>query len=321
MHPRDLSVIVLLLLTTAGLISPSPSSAGDPAGKVTLDQHDGKVTVLVDGELFTEYVYEGYEKPILYPVIGPHEISMTRNWPMRETDSDEAQDHPHHKSIWFGHMKVNGESFWHVGDTAGTTEQTQMTTVNSDTIRAENKLVDRSGRKIVGTDSREIRFWSDGTTRFIEYTVTYHATHGDITFGDNKDGQMGIRMNARLRLKGDVAVGKAINSAGDTSNNIWGKRAKWIDFWGKVDGHTVGIAVFDHPSNLRHPTWWHARDYGLLSANPFGIHHFEDKEEQVGEYRLSQGDSLRFCHLFVFHEGDHEQADISSIYDRWIAGE
>jgi hypothetical protein len=80
----------------------------------------------------------------------------------------------------------------------------------------------------------------------------------------------------------------------------------------------VGIAVFDHPTNLRHPTWWHARNYGLLSANPFGIHHFENKQDHVGEYTLKQGDSLAFRHMFVFHPGDPQEGKVADRYTKWI---
>lgn len=285
--------------------------------EVVLESKKDRVTVTVDGQLFTEYVFEGYEKPILYPVIGPYNTRMTRDYPMEKETLNEADDHPHHKSIWFGHMSVNGESFWHVGKDAGTTVQESLS-VEGDTIESKNKLLDRNGM-LVARDSRKIRFSADDKNRYIDYSVTYHATESQITFGDNKDGQMGIRMHPRLRIKGPVASGKAINSRGIREEEIWGKRAEWIDYWGDIDGNTVGIAVFDHPDNLRHPTWWHARDYGLLSANPFGIHHFEDQDDpHLGDYVLPKSESLTFHHRFVFHPGDFQAADIDSLYQTWI---
>jgi hypothetical protein len=283
-----------------------------------LEAKEDRVSVHIDDELFTEYIFTGYEKPVLYPVIGPHGIGMTRNWPMKEGFPEEVADkldHPHHKSIWFGHMEVNGESFWHSGPTAGTTVHDQLS-IDGTTIKSTNRLISKTG-ELVATDSREIGFGTVGESRYIDYAVTYHASESELVFGDNKDGQMGIRMHPQLRTKGQVAHGQAINSEGVRTAEIWGKRAKWIDYWGPVDGHVVGIAMFDHPSNLRFPTWWHARDYGLLSANPFGIHDFEKKEENAGVYKLPKGQSLTFKHRFVFHKGDAEQADIESIYTAW----
>jgi len=47
-------------------------------------------------------------------------------------------------------------------------------------------------------------------------------------------------------------------------------------------GKTVGIAVFDHPSNPRHPTTWHVRDYGLFAANPLGCTILKRKTKGLG---------------------------------------
>jgi hypothetical protein len=71
----------------------------------------------------------------------------------------------------------------------------------------------------------------------------------------------------------------------------------------------------DHPSNLRHPTWWHARDYGLLAANPFGIHDFEAKKDKtLGNHVLKKGESLTFRYLVVLHHGSVENAKLA---DHW----
>jgi hypothetical protein len=109
-------------------------------------------------------------------------------------------------------------------------------------------------------------------------------------------------------------VGHAVNSEGHRDGDLWGKRAKWVDYWGDVEGKTVGIAIFDHPSNPRHPTWWHARSYGLVTANPFGIHDFEDKPAGTGDMVIKQGESVTFRHRFLFHEGDAESAEIEKAY-------
>ena len=146
------------------------------AADIQLQQKEDRVTVTVDGQPFTEYIFKGYEKPILYPVIGPDGIGLTRNWPMKDGFPDEAQDHPHHKSIWFGHMDVNGESFWHSGETAGTTVQTALT-VEGDKLRTENDLLGRDGQ-LVATESCVLQFGADDDARYIDYAITYHASQG-----------------------------------------------------------------------------------------------------------------------------------------------
>ena len=102
----------LLLLCAAVLAAGALPAAGAEAAKVTVKELDGKVRVEIGGELFTEYIYKGYGKPILYPVIGPHGIGMTRNYPMKKGVEGEAKDHVHHMSLWYTHGRVNGLDFW-----------------------------------------------------------------------------------------------------------------------------------------------------------------------------------------------------------------
>ncbi|MFV1981078.1 MAG: DUF6807 family protein, partial [Rhodothermia bacterium] len=143
---------------------------------------------------------------------------------------------------------------------------------------------------------------------------------GDVTFGDTKEGMMGIRTNPLLRLTNDkkrgchTVAGQCMNSEGIEGRDIWGKRAAWVSYWAPFDGRTLGIAIFDHPSNLRHPTWWHARTYGLVAANPFGIHDFEKKPAGTGDFTLEAGKSLAFRYRFLFHQGDAREADIAGEY-------
>ena len=65
----------------------------------------------------------------------------------------------------------------------------------------------------------------------------------------------------------------------------------------------MSIAFFDHPDNLRYPTTWHARDYGLVAANPFGLHHFQGTEKGAGAYTIKRGDELRLRYRIVFIKG------------------
>ena len=83
---------------------------------------------------------------------------------------------------------------------------------------------------------------------------------------------------------------------------------------GKIDGKTVGVAIFDHPKNPRHSTWWHARDYGLVAANPFGVSYFEGKKRGTGDMLMKPGSKVTFRYRFVFHEGDAKTANIASQY-------
>jgi hypothetical protein len=50
---------------------------------------------------------------------------------------------------------------------------------------------------------------------------------------------------------------------------------------GTIGSEPVTIAILDHPSNATYPTYWHARGYGLFSANVFGRKVFKDTEAEL----------------------------------------
>jgi hypothetical protein len=295
------------------------------AADVEIKKLDDRAVVTIDGKLFTEYVFTGHAKPILYPIIGPHGVPMTRNYPMKEDVDNEAHDHPHHKSLWFTHDKVNGVQFWMEYPGKNSAKQPgkiiqQKMTIDGNRIVTNNDWTAPDG-KVVCSDRREVSFGGTSAARQIDFTITLTASHGDVVFGDTKEGTMAIRTNPLLRLQSDekrgnhTAKGQSVNSEGVAGKEMWGKRAKWVDYWAPVDDdHTVGIAIMDHPSNPRHPTWWHARYYGLVAANPFGIHDFEKQPEGTGDMTIKSGESVTFRYRFLFHAGDVKEADIAGKY-------
>ena len=281
-----------------------------PAKQVSFTQQEGLVDVKLDGEPFTRLNYKTYAKPILYPIFAPDQIAMTRDWPMKPDAAGESHDHPHHKSMWIGH-EINGVDFWTEkgGEVQTDSVKTKFVDRTSNAILIRSNWIERSDGQTLLTDETVYWFGGDETSRWINCLIDFQATHGEITFEDTKEGLFAIRTQPDLRLTAspDAGVktvyGSAINSEGDIGKDVWGKRAKWILYSGSIDGNPVSLAMFDHPSNFRHPTTWHARDYGLIAANPFGLHYFLGKEKGAGTYRVEQGGSLQLRYRIEFFKG------------------
>ena len=131
---------------------------------------------------------------------------------------------------------------------------------------------------------------------------------------------MALRLAETMRLKPNKhnagkPSGHIVQSTGARDGETWGKRAAWCDYSGPVEGKTLGIAIFDHPKNPRHPTWWHVRDYGLFAANAFGVHDFErDPDKTKGNLKVLAGQSVTFRYRFYFHEGDEKQGKVEEQY-------
>ena len=133
---------------------------------------------------------------------------------------------------------------------------------------------------------------------------------------------MAIRLAETMRLtpnkhNAGKAGGHIVQSTGVRDQATWGKKAVWCDYHGPVDGKTLGVAIFDHPSNPRHPTWWHVRDYGLFAANPFGVHDFEKKPAGTGDLKVPAGQSVTFKYRFYIHEGDEQQSKVAQRYEEY----
>jgi hypothetical protein len=293
-------------------------SAGNALAEVQLKQQEGKVRIEIDGQHFSDYVFDGFSRPFLYPIMGPGGAKMTRNWPLSEAPNEE-RDHPHHKSFWWAHGAMNGVDFWAEAKESGKTVQESIVEVKSGKVgmlKTKNSYVAKDG-KVICTDERTMRFHG-GAKRMFDFEITLHASNGDLVLGDTKEGTMALRLAETMRLKGKVGKGHIVNSEGVRDGETWGKRAKWVDYYGPVDEKIVGVAMFDHPSNPRHPTWWHVRDYGLFAANPFGIHDFEKKPPGSGDLKIAAGEKITFKYRFYFHEGDEKAGDVSAAWDAYV---
>jgi hypothetical protein len=313
---------VLLGIVCAARSADSTPSASAKSG-VQITRLADRLRVEINGQLFTEYFYKDVPRPYCYPLIGPGDVAMTRNWPMKDTPGEE-HDHPHHRSLWFAHGAINGHDFWSEEKGFGKTVHEDFLEVESGkkagVIRERNKWVAADGT-VVCTDERTLRFCNPGraSERLMDFEITLKASNGELTFGDTKEGTMAVRLAETMRLKGKAGKGHIVNSAGVCDGQTWGKRAEWCDYYGPVEGRTVGIAIFDHPKNPRHPTWWHVRDYGLFAANPFGQHDFERlPDKTAGNLVVPAGKSVTFRYRFYLHEGDDQQAKVAERYQQYV---
>lgn len=317
----DYRVVARTLILSALSLSFAASFAADTKG-VAITQEQGKLRIQVQGKPFTEYVFEGTSRPYFYPILNADGLAMSRQWPMEKGEGEE-HDHPHHRSLWWAHGEMNGEDFWSESNKAGKTVHKGFLEVssgaNGGTIRSTNAYVALSG-KTVATDTRTMRIPNRSKDRVLDFEVTLYASEGDLVLGDTKEGTMAIRLAETMRLVRDKkpGAGHIVNSEGVKDADTWGKRAKWCDYYGPVQGKTVGVAVFDHPSNPSYPTWWHVRDYGLFAANPFGVHDFEKKPAKAGEITVPAGKSITFRYRFLFHTGDQNEGKVAEEFDRWI---
>lgn len=331
---RRFALIAIVSLISCGVAF----GAGDESVKLT--RHGNTVEVSVGGKPFSTY-YFGREapKPYLHPLRTAQGAIITRGFPMIKNVPGESHDHPHHRAMYFAHGDINGIDFWaeqpesRAQQTAGgqyyasNGELPQGRTVfrklekitggsHSGTLRALFDLVGPDGKPL-GEERQTYTFRGGEDSRSIDCEFTIIANHGPLKMGDTKEGTFAIRVAQNLT----EPQGLMLNSNGKTGEKeIWGHRADWVDYSGTVEGEKLGIAIFDNPKNLRHPSTWHARGYGLFAVNPFGEHDFYNDPKRDGSFAIEPGKSLTLRYRVLIHHGDARDARVAEAYQDYSSG-
>lgn len=312
-----------LILATIFLCSPLQAQFSFSDNDKALEIHFG-------GQLVSAFHSDG-RFPYLYPAYSPSGANVLRTMPLTDIKGkNEDKDHPHHKGIWLTHGSVNGYDFWL--DETKLSRTKSLPIKGSPTIRTDSideKLVDKDAasfsanltwvadNKDLLKEVRRYRFSKPNpeTVRIdIESTLT--AIADSVVFGDTKEGTFALRTDRTLRVQGRIAKATLTNSNGETNLDAWGKKAGWAAYSGPDDlGKPAVVAIIEHPDSFRSPTHWHARDYGLLAANPFGIHDFEmkPKEKTLGNHELKKNESIKLSYSVIIHHGTLESAKLNDI--------
>ena len=298
------------------------------------DDEGKKVDVLINGELFTSYIYpETIEKPVLYPIKTAQGTDITRGFPL-DARPGERIDHPHHVGLWFNYGDVNGLDFWNNSDAIpadkksgyGSIVHQEINNISSGNDKGELEVtmewVGPEGEALLRENTTFI-FRGTDSTRMIDRITKLTALDKDISMKDNKEGVLGIRVARELEHPSDKpeiftdASGKATDvpsmnnegvtgmyrsSEGIEGDDVWGTRGKWMNLSGEINGENISVAILDHPDNIGYPTYWHARGYGLYAANPLGQKAMSDGKEELN-FELPSGESVTFKHRVIIYTG------------------
>jgi hypothetical protein len=345
-----MTTCALLLIGLLVESAPPMHSTGHAAGApqpVTVTRNDGarRVDVQVDGKPFTSYIYPAtIKKPVLFPLRTAKGTIVTRGFPLEPRPGERA-DHPHQVGAWFTYGDVNGIDFWGYSDATPAKEVPSKGTIVHKAITRALGGADRGelavtadwvmpdGSTILGEETQFVFRGSDGS-RSVDRVTRWTARGTPVVFKDTKEGAFGIRVARSLeqpstepevftdgsghatavpKLDNTGVTGVFRSSEGKTGDAVWGTRAPWVTLTGTVEGEPVTLAIFDHPANPGHPTYWHARGYGLFAANPLGQGGFTDGKERMN-FTLDAGKTVTFRHRIVVRSGTVSPDDIEAEY-------
>jgi hypothetical protein len=311
-----------------------------------------QVEVSVDGKLFTAYLYTdkiaALKKTTLYPIITANGNDITRGFPLKEV-AGERVDHPHHIGMWLNYGDVNGLDYWNNSDAISEDRREHMGVIRHDRIQ---KISEGVGKGVlVATmnwlkpdgstllkEQAEFIFRAHNNIRIIDRISVLSALDEKVSFNDNKEGMFAVRVTRALEhpsdepivlsdamgKKTDVPVmdnkgvtGKYLSSEGVEGMAVWATRAKWMALNGVVNNEQVSVVIMDHPTNVGYPTYWHARGYGLFSANPLGQKIFS-KGKEVLNFALEPNQSVTFKYRTVIFSGAMDKEAIEKAYNQFL---
>ena len=314
----------------AGCSTSGDQSQDASAPSVTLAENkaEKKVDVLIDGKLFTALRWpDNVFKPVLYPLVSSGGTTVTRGFPL-EPREGESEDHRHQVGNWLNYGNVNGSDFWgngHAGKRSSNGGEIKLLDIEEKSegngeasLVTKSIWIDSTGNELL-SEKTEYHFIAEDSVRMIDRITTLTATSSEpVIFKDTKEGMFGIRVARDLELPGnkakksesagppatDTRTGNYRSSEGITGADVWSTRARWMNLYGTVGGEKISLVICDHPENISYPTYWHARNYGLFSANPLGVKDFTKGAEELN-HKLSKGESLTFRYRTIIASGEH----------------
>jgi hypothetical protein len=308
-----------------------------------------RVDVFVDGQLFTSYVWpEMLKTPVLYPLRTAKGTVVTRGFPL-EPQPGERVDHPHHAGFWLNYGNVNGVDFWNSSTFLPPEQQRKMGMIvhrrvvqatggkDRGELQVELDWVMPDGQTIL-RESTTFLFHAGPNLRAVDRITTLTALDKRVVLHDDKEGMMGLRVRRELEQPSNEplvftdASGRATDvkvmdnggvsglyrsSEGKTGDAVWGTRGRWTMLTGKVGQEEITLAVLDNPKNVGFPTYWHARGYGLFSANPLGQEVFSNGKEKLN-FTLEPKQSVTFRYRLLILSGPTTPDQIEAHYQQFV---
>lgn len=295
-----------LLLTIIACLATAKASFADHS--ISFELKETRVVISVDGKLLAVYVWQDPNilRPYFAHLRAPDGTQVTRNLPPMAGD---ANDHSTmHPGLWLGFGDISGADFWrnkgHV-EVQFVEQPTASGSTGGFAVRNDYRSMDKS----ICSELCRIRISVLPSGYLINWDSRFSGDD-DFSFGDQEEMGLGVRMATPLTVK---SGGQITNSQGlENEKQVWGQPSDWCDYGGTINGRRIGIMLMPDPQNFRR-SWFHARDYGLLVANPFGANAFT--KGATSKVPVKAGDTFRLRFGVLVHSGP---IDFPVAYKDWV---
>ncbi|MDQ4075446.1 MAG: PmoA family protein, partial [Chloroflexota bacterium] len=239
------------------------------------------------------YTYSGKPKPFFHPLHTPAGFCVSLF---------EPYDHIWHRGLWFTIKFINGENFWEETGDFGIQRTLLPPTVthaaDGSIAWTHEQLWERpNGTGSAFAETRRIAHRPlDDESYALDWDIALTA-QADLLLDRTPFTTWGGYSGLTLRGNRNWQNTRILFPDGSTSDRPTGVAALWSDLSGTFDGgyqQEGGLALFDHPDNVRHPSPW----YGATGAGHYLNAAFLFHEP----LHLSQGETLRLRYRALIHD-------------------
>ena len=248
----------------------------------------------------------------IHPVWSPTGKQITDDYPL---------NHKHHHGIWFAwtHTEFEGRTpdFWNMGEGKGTVEFVSLEKTWSGPVHAgftsKHRQVDLTATepKTALNETWNVSLYSVGNEPLHPYflfdiEITDRCPGAPLKLPQYRYGGIAIRGNWAWNGKDQLNF---LNSEGVTDRSKGDKnetQGRWAHIGGLLNGGLTGIAILDHPGNVRFP-------------QPQRIHPTEPyinlAPQQSGDLEITSDKPLTLRYRFVVADGAPDKAELDRLWN------
>ncbi|MBL7190042.1 MAG: PmoA family protein, partial [Phycisphaerae bacterium] len=269
-------------------------------------QSDESLALVKDGKTVWQLNFDRkLGKPYFHPLALVDGTELTWNSP---------PDHTWHHGLWFSWKHINGLNYWEEDRTTGLSQgRNELVDIKVTTNDNYSAFIEMAisyhppGKSALLSEKRalEVSAPDEQGRYYIDWGSTFTAGDQDVVFdrtaipGEPEGKDWGGYAGLSVRIAKDISNWQVIDSEGREGKEAHGKNGRWMDFSGRTpDGKAAGIAVFDHPMNLRHPSPWYV---SVDAETPFG--YFSPAILFNKPYTLPAGARRALAYRILIHPG------------------
>ncbi len=295
------------------------------APALSWQEDDHSLSLLNEGDVVWRLNYDKSEdKPYFYPLRTLDGTNLALQRP---------DDHPWHRGLWFSWKKINALNYWEedpeTGLSAGRTKiekvEMQLNEDFSAEISFELAYRPDDGDPIM-LEHRVLTISKPdehGNYR-IDWIHQFSAQEGDLLLdrevplkhgGVSWGGYAGLSYRANDTDLTSIRYLDSNNWKRSESLTGYGEDANWMDLSGMVTNTSeegAGLAIFDHPSNPRHPSPWYV--WFEKGEHAFFMPAFLFNEA----YNLKGGETFSLRYRVLVHQGLGSFEALNHEYESYI---